>query len=119
MNILQVLVIDILLGLVESNVQYNFDDDKIYKKVIKDPKSYLNTRGLIRRENHAGLLIKVSQAYSSVKTSKCVEYMNIYGCGALNIYAQGYKKYGDYNKIYCLDSQNCLAVQAPGNCKYD
>ena len=30
----------------------------------------------------------------------------------------GYKKYNDYNKIYCLDSQNCLlAVQALGKYK--
>jgi hypothetical protein len=30
----------------------------------------------------------------------------------------GYKKYNDYNKIYCLDSQNCLlAVQAFGKYK--
>lgn len=30
----------------------------------------------------------------------------------------GYKKYNDYNKIYCLDSQNCLlSVQALGKHK--
>ncbi len=30
----------------------------------------------------------------------------------------GYKKYNDYNKIYCLDSQNCLlAVQGLGKYK--
>jgi hypothetical protein len=32
--------------------------------------------------------------------------------------APGYKKYSDYNKIYCLDSQNCLlAVRALGKDK--
>ena len=32
--------------------------------------------------------------------------------------ASGYKRYNDYNKIYCLDSQNCLlAVRALGKCK--
>jgi hypothetical protein len=32
--------------------------------------------------------------------------------------APGYKKYSDHNKIYCLDSQNCLlAVRAHGNGK--
>jgi hypothetical protein len=30
----------------------------------------------------------------------------------------GYRKYNDYNKIYCLDSQNCLlAVRALGKYK--